>query len=573
MLLAALFGAIWPAQGHAQGAADCAITDQSNSLSDVARGELRPLSASYWLDPTGDTGADKITDQQFTFTPCQAMFDIARSPGALWLKFKARNPHSIEQIWGVSIMETVIDDMTLFEARGGELIQIAQDGRTVSDAQSDNGRLQTAVSFRIAPGVENTYYVRVSGTYAPAVTPVIGSVKLLSGWSTVFSAISALLLGFCIIMILFSLILFRHIDPRFYQFYTAYLISMFCMTFLYDGWPNMLFGSTISTVQWKPFIELSSGLVMLTIVQYCRILLTIDTDPRQRKQAVFHWLTGIGVIATIWAMVDPFGLGTPVAILFIINPFVLLYVSGRKMLAGVKQAVPVFAALLALSIGLFSSLYFFKFPINVTATDSVWDLILMRPITFSYASSTIVEGIFMMIAISMMINSMQRQRNAAVTEAIKLRDQIDQEQNQRDEMPEETGSRIDSLEALLVEGPAKKANMPLEKGFLDRATRSVLDHVNQRGFGARELATALGVTEKTLGRRLKKSQGLAPAAFIRSIRLSFARDLILLRHYETVAEIAEASGFASVSHFAKLYRQEFKETPSEAFKSSFPITG
>lgn len=542
-------------------------TAATNSLADLPKGQLKPLSTSYFLDPDGNIDADKITAQDFAFTPCQTQFEAPRPSGALWLRFTARNPHAEDQMWGVSFMETVLDDVTLFEARGSGLVRIAQDGRTVPAAQSDNDRLQTAVSFPIAAGQEKTYYVRVSGTYAPTVAPVIGSVDLLSSWSTGFSAISALLLVFCIIMTIFSLILFRHIDPRFYQYYTAYLIGMFCMTFLYDGWPNMLFGSTVSTQQWRPFIELSSGLVMLANIQYCRILLTMDTDPRQRNEAIFHWLTGLGVIGTIWAMIDPLDMGTPVAILLIINPFVLLYVSGRKMFDGVKHAIPVFASLLALTIGLLSSLYFFKFPTSFTEANSASELIAIRPITLSYASSTIVEGIFMMIAISIMINAMQRQRNAAVTEAIKLREKMARSEQQYQEAKGDAGSRLETLNALLTRDPNKKLPPPTEEGFLDRATQSVIKNVTQRGFGAGALASELGVTEKTLGRRLKKSQGLAPAAFIRSIRLSYARDLILLRQFDTVAEIADASGFSSVAHFAKLYRQEFRETPSEALKS------
>ncbi len=540
-----------------------------NILADLPNGQLKPLAASYFLDRAGTISADRIAAQTFTFIPCEEQFDIARRPGALWLKFTARNPHADEKAWGISFMETVVDDVTLFHVRGGTLVQIAQDGRTIPAAQSDNDRLQTAVSFRIEPGGEETYYARVSGTYAPAVTPVIGSVNLLASWSSGFTAISAVMLGFCIIMILFSLILFRHIHPRFYQFYAVYLVGMFCMTFLYDGWPRVLFGSTISTQQWRPFIELASGLVMIANIQYCRILLTIDTDPRKRKQTIFHWLTGLGVVGTIWAMIDPFDWGTPVSILLIFNPFILLYVSGRKMLDGVKQAVPVFASLVALSLGLFSSLYFFKFPVAVKETSSAFDLIMMRPITLSYTSSTIVEAIFMMIAISIMINAMQRQRNTAVTEAIKLRDQIDMAEDQQEQ---NSVSKSSMLDALRASGLDNKLTPPSEQGFLDRATQSVIENVNQRGFSAGALASELGVTEKTLGRRLKKSQGLTPAAFIRSIRLSYARDLILLRQADTVAEIADASGFASVSHFAKLYRREFREAPSQALKSLKAVT-
>ena len=565
-----------PPAAFAQGGSEnCVESDEDrasiNILADLPNGQLKPLAASYFLDRAGTISADRIAAQTFAFIPCEEQFDIARPPGALWLKFTARNPHADEKAWGISFMETVVDDVTLFHVRGGALVRIAQDGRTIPAAQSDNDRLQTAVSFRIEPGAEETYYARVSGTYAPAVTPVIGSVNLLSSWSSGFTAISAVMLGFCIMMILFSLILFRHIHPRFYQFYAAYLIGMFCMTFLYDGWPRVLFGSTISTQQWRPFIELASGLVMIANIQYCRILLTIDTDPRKRKQTIFHWLTGLGVVGTIWAMIDPLDWGTPVSILLIINPFILLYVAGRKMFDGVKQAIPVFASLVALSLGLFSSLYFFKFPVTVTETSSAFDLIMMRPITLSYSSSTIVEAIFMMIAISIMVNAMQKQRNLAVSEAVKLREEIALSEKQREDTKNAAGSRAKTLHALLASDPDIKMPPPAEQGFLDRATQAVIANVRKRGFGAGALAAELGVTEKTLGRRLKKSQGLAPAAFIRSIRLSYARDLILLRQFGTVAEIANASGFSSVGHFAKLYRQEFRTTPSEALKSTRTI--
>ncbi|WP_298821886.1 helix-turn-helix domain-containing protein, partial [uncultured Roseibium sp.] len=83
-----------------------------------------------------------------------------------------------------------------------------------------------------------------------------------------------------------------------------------------------------------------------------------------------------------------------------------------------------------------------------------------------------------------------------------------------------------------------------------------------------ELAAALATSEKTLGRRIKKVNGLTSAAFIRSVRLKQARDLILMRQHNTIAEIAHASGFSSISHFSKMYRQAFNESPGDALKNA-----
>jgi len=572
LLLMAVFATISPSQAFAQnGNPNCIQSEDDNAatnrLADVPRGQLKGLVASYYLDPAGTMGPDDAAAKDFTFIPCQTAFEVPSSGGALWLRFTASNPHEDEQDWGIAFMETIVDEVTLYEQGDSGLSEISRDGRIVPVSQNTNSSLKTAVFFAIESDQEKTYYARVSGTYAPSVTPVISSASLLSDWSDMFTLISASLLVFSVIMILFSLLLFRHIDIRFYQYYAAYLFGMFCLTSLYDGWFLQVMGITISINQIKPFIELSSGLVMLANIQYCRVLLTVDPDPRERRQGIFHVLTGIGVVAVVWAVWDPWGAGTPLPIVFILCPFVMLYVSGRKALSGMRQAVPVFASLLALSLGLFSSLYFFLFPVDVVPTSSAFDIIMMRPITLSYATSTMVEGIFMMIAISSMINAIQHQRNTAVSETVRLRGEMAVAGQRREKVNGDVGSLADMQTIDQASGLQNKPTPPIETGFLNRATEAVIQNINQRGFGASALASALGVTEKTLGRRLKKSQGLAPAAFIRSIRLSYARDLILLRQFDTVAEIANASGFSSLSHFAKLYRQEFRTTPSEALKS------
>ncbi|WP_379552446.1 helix-turn-helix domain-containing protein [Qipengyuania sp. DGS5-3] len=558
LLAMASLVSIMPEQAGAQtGAETCSeALEPTNSLADLPAGQLKPLSTSYFLDPEGNVDAKNIAAKDFTFAPCQTVFDIPSRDGALWLRFEAANAHAEEQTWGVAFLETIVDEAALYEEVDGALVPVMRDGRIVPAEENENSSLKTAVSFVIAPGARQSYYIRVSGTYAPSLTPVISSARMLEDWSDIFTIISASLLGFCAIMIVFSLILFRRFDVRFYQYYTIYLFGMFCLTSLYDGWFIQSWGITVPIEHVRRVIEFASGLVMLANIQYCRILLTVDPDPRERRQLVFHVLTGIGLAATIWAVADPWEAGTPLPIVFLLCPFVLLFVSGRKALKGMKQAVPVFASLFALSLGLFSSLYFFLFPVEVVPTGSAFEVIMMRPITLSYASSTIAEGIFMMFAISSMINAIQEQRNLAVSETVRLRSEVERAKQQRNAELETIGSAT-----------AEAVEVMASRGFLDRATRAVIENIDHRGFGAGALASALGITEKTLGRRLKKSQGLAPAAFIRSIRLSYARDLILQRQFDTVAEIANASGFASSSHFAKLYREEFKEPPSKTLKT------
>ncbi|MEM8665231.1 MAG: helix-turn-helix domain-containing protein, partial [Pseudomonadota bacterium] len=160
-------------------------------------------------------------------------------------------------------------------------------------------------------------------------------------------------------------------------------------------------------------------------------------------------------------------------------------------------------------------------------------------------------------------------RHAVATASALERDLLAAEAQNAQAM-QRTADRIKALESALAKAPGDTPGSSAEQRLVDRATECVLAHIGQNSFGPGDLAAELAVSEKTLGRRLKGALDLTPAAFIRKVRLSFARDLVLLRQYETVAEVAYAAGFASVSHFSKLYREEFGETPKATLKPAKP---
>lgn len=72
----------------------------------------------------------------------------------------------------------------------------------------------------------------------------------------------------------------------------------------------------------------------------------------------------------------------------------------------------------------------------------------------------------------------------------------------------------------------------------------------------------LGLSERTLYRRLGELAGLTPAAWLRELRLAQARQLLEAGDFGTVAQVAEAVGFASVKHFSNLYAERFGRRPS-----------
>jgi DNA-binding response OmpR family regulator len=88
-------------------------------------------------------------------------------------------------------------------------------------------------------------------------------------------------------------------------------------------------------------------------------------------------------------------------------------------------------------------------------------------------------------------------------------------------------------------------------------------HLASEAFGPAELAHLLGLSERTLYRRLGELAGLSPAAWLRELRLNQARQLLEAGYFGSVAAVADAVGFASAKYFSNLYAERFGRRPSE----------
>ena len=82
-----------------------------------------------------------------------------------------------------------------------------------------------------------------------------------------------------------------------------------------------------------------------------------------------------------------------------------------------------------------------------------------------------------------------------------------------------------------------------------------------------ELTQRTGVSQRQLERLCKRYLGATPAQYYVQLRLERARRM--LRQTDmSVAEVAIASGFVSLSHFAKVYRRHYVLSPREDRKAS-----
>lgn len=536
-----------------------------NTLQEKQQHQLLPLQADLFTDLSGKVEAAAITDQRFLSGPCNGVFHAPLPHQAIWLRFHVTNNTPENQNRVVGFLEFIFDRVELFEQQDNRVVLTSKNGRTVPVSERANKAVTIGLSLNVAAGETNTYYLRVSGTFAPTMTAVIMSPDMFTGWSTLSLTLTAVFLGYVAIIALISVVLFRHVNVRFYRYYALYMLCFFAFSFIYDGWLSKFVGVTQPVTTLMPIAEFVAGLGVFANIQYCRVLLNIDEDaPAWRR--LFALLSGVAIIATCLAMADPWQLSLPLHLAFFASPLVLLAVALKKAGDGLPQATPVAGSLLALTTGLSIAVYGFILPADIANAASAYDVLLATPLKWGYYLAILGETTFMMIAISIMLKSIQAQKTAALAQVQYLQSDVTAVERQNAQINKTASERIERLEATLATESRKDLLPPVEQRFLDQATDCVLHHITDEKFGAGELAANLGTSEKTLGRRLKQLQGLAPAAFIRSVRLNYSRELILLRQRSSVAEVAHAAGFASVSHFAKLYRQQFKETPSQSFK-------
>jgi transcriptional regulator GlxA family with amidase domain len=78
-----------------------------------------------------------------------------------------------------------------------------------------------------------------------------------------------------------------------------------------------------------------------------------------------------------------------------------------------------------------------------------------------------------------------------------------------------------------------------------------------------DIAAAIGVSSRSLFKTFRKSLGVTPMAYARTVRLRKANKMLLQAdRATTVGAVALACGFLNAGHFAKDYREEYGESPS-----------
>jgi len=108
--------------------------------------------------------------------------------------------------------------------------------------------------------------------------------------------------------------------------------------------------------------------------------------------------------------------------------------------------------------------------------------------------------------------------------------------------------------------PADIAASSMDEEFLKRFMQVFEHHISESELSTEKIASEVGMSRSNLNRKLKALTNQSTHEFIRSLRLKRAAQL-LMKSVGTIAEIAYMVGFNNPSHFAKVFRKQFGQTP------------
>lgn len=100
-----------------------------------------------------------------------------------------------------------------------------------------------------------------------------------------------------------------------------------------------------------------------------------------------------------------------------------------------------------------------------------------------------------------------------------------------------------------------------DEQFLKKAVESIERNMSNSEYGVENLCSDMAMERTTLYRRLQKVVEQTPSAFIRTVRLKRAAELLRTGRY-SVGEVADLTGFPNRRSFAKYFREAFGMLPS-----------
>lgn len=110
--------------------------------------------------------------------------------------------------------------------------------------------------------------------------------------------------------------------------------------------------------------------------------------------------------------------------------------------------------------------------------------------------------------------------------------------------------------------PSEVTTTSMDEKFLKRILRIIEANISDPHFSVNQLASEYGMSQTIFHKKMKSLCGQTPKAFIRSIRLKRAAQLLATAKY-AVADVTYEVGFQDIKYFRNCFKEEMGMLPTE----------
>lgn len=118
----------------------------------------------------------------------------------------------------------------------------------------------------------------------------------------------------------------------------------------------------------------------------------------------------------------------------------------------------------------------------------------------------------------------------------------------------------------IVIKPKNNESLSVDEKFILDVGKIIEDNISRTDFTVEELSDLIGMSRRSLHRKLKALTDYTPTMFIRSYRLKKAEQLLIQKSH-SISECGYAVGFDDLSYFSKCFKEHFGASPSEYIKN------
>ncbi len=112
--------------------------------------------------------------------------------------------------------------------------------------------------------------------------------------------------------------------------------------------------------------------------------------------------------------------------------------------------------------------------------------------------------------------------------------------------------------------PSEDSRYRIEDAFMNKIRKTLIEHLHEEYYSIHQLCREIGMSRTQLYRKFNSLSDQTVSLYFRALRLQKAKEL-LLNSELTVSEVAYRTGFKNISHFSKVFKEEFNVCPSKYF--------